>query len=154
MKKSKAPPEGQLGLFPEPKMEEHPSRSVGQCSRIEKVLAERRRNFSSKEEYYQSDEWRYVRHRKFEQAGRKCEDCGSTKRLEVHHKSYDRLYDEDLADLQVLCFACHPVADCRRAGDNAFHTYVSKVYGDDVQDPSIFAEEFDDWLERKEAESW
>lgn len=36
-----------------------------------------------------------------------CYICGSTKELHVHHKTYDRIYHEDLDDLILLCKYCH-----------------------------------------------
>ena len=37
----------------------------------------------------------------------KCETCGSTYRLVVHHKTYERVGNEQLEDLSMLCRACH-----------------------------------------------
>ena len=57
--------------------------------------------------YMRSDEWREMRQRKLDQAGRECEKCGATSALEVHHKTYRRLWNERMSDLQVLCDDCH-----------------------------------------------
>jgi len=35
--------------------------------------------------------------------------CRSTKRLEVHHKTYERIGREDLDDLVTLCHRCHGI---------------------------------------------
>lgn len=43
----------------------------------------------------------------FKTRGKKCERCGSTKRIEVHHKTYVRLCNEKSTDLEVLCNLCH-----------------------------------------------
>ena len=63
-----------------------------------------------KEDYYkgylQSAHWRKLRKQKLEQAGHRCEKCGATKGLTVHHIRY-RAYAEQLGDLQVLCWHCH-----------------------------------------------
>jgi hypothetical protein len=50
-------------------------------------------------------------------AGFKCELCGyaaehksprkSMKEFHLHHRSYGRLGDEENADVQILCIACH-----------------------------------------------
>lgn len=59
-----------------------------------------------------------MRQRKIEAAGRQCERCGEHARhwfgdawvgLQVHHLTYERISHEDLADLEVLCVACHRV---------------------------------------------
>ena len=39
--------------------------------------------------------------------GERCELCGSTLSLQVHHKTYENLFHENLDDLQVLCVKCH-----------------------------------------------
>lgn len=45
--------------------------------------------------------------RTFKEKGKKCELCGSTKHIHVHHLTYERLYDELIIDLQPLCRTCH-----------------------------------------------
>lgn len=36
-----------------------------------------------------------------------CEKCRSTKRLQVHHETYERIGRERLSDLTLLCDSCH-----------------------------------------------
>jgi hypothetical protein len=36
-----------------------------------------------------------------------CERCGKKDKLQVHHKTYDHLFDEPPEDLGALCPACH-----------------------------------------------
>jgi len=36
-----------------------------------------------------------------------CEECFSEELLEVHHKSYQSVFDEELKHLQLLCKDCH-----------------------------------------------
>lgn len=43
-------------------------------------------------------------------AGHKCEECGSDKRLQVHHKNYESIGNESRKDLTVLCEKCHKKA--------------------------------------------
>jgi 5-methylcytosine-specific restriction endonuclease McrA len=40
----------------------------------------------------------------------KCERCESTKRLQIHHLTYERLGAERLEDLIALCRECHKKA--------------------------------------------
>jgi rRNA maturation protein Nop10 len=40
-------------------------------------------------------------------AGYRCHDCGAGGRLEVHHKTYVRIFRERLSDLVALCPRCH-----------------------------------------------
>jgi 5-methylcytosine-specific restriction endonuclease McrA len=58
-------------------------------------------------EYIRSPEWKKVRARKLRQVGWKCERCGRTSYLQVHHLTYDRLGRERLSDLEICCAGCH-----------------------------------------------
>ncbi len=57
--------------------------------------------------YLQSDDWRRISSNLKVKRGLKCEQCGSDKNLQTHHKTYDNLYDEAEEDLEVLCKSCH-----------------------------------------------
>lgn len=57
--------------------------------------------------YIASSEWQEKRKQVFEQKWYKCEACGITEWLHVHHWTYRRLYKEKLSDLFVLCGYCH-----------------------------------------------
>lgn len=64
-----------------------------------------------------SDEWKHIRGLKLDLASHRCEKCGDTERLEVHHLTYDRFGgDELLTDLQVLCHPCHETVHGRKFG--------------------------------------
>lgn len=51
--------------------------------------------------------WASRRTAYLENVGHKCERCGSTSDLEVHHKNYERLGAEHDEDLEALCRPCH-----------------------------------------------
>lgn len=57
--------------------------------------------------YLTTQHWENVRSRKLGQAGYRCEKCNRGEPLEVHHLTYDRLGEELMDDLQVLCRICH-----------------------------------------------
>ena len=57
--------------------------------------------------YLGSEAWQIRRDFALEAAGYACTLCSATSRLDVHHRTYDRLYSERLADLTVLCRDCH-----------------------------------------------
>lgn len=60
------------------------------------------------EEYLRSAHWRRKRIEKMETAGRRCELCGASRApLEVHHRTYRSLGEEQNGDLIVLCRGCH-----------------------------------------------
>lgn len=60
-------------------------------------------------EYINSTLWQEVRKLALQRAGHKCQICGTTKNLDVHHNSYDNLGNEQehLEDLVVLCSEHH-----------------------------------------------
>lgn len=58
-------------------------------------------------EYLKSEKWKKKRFMAFTHYGKKCDKCGATKRLDVHHLTYARFGKELLSDLQILCRTCH-----------------------------------------------
>lgn len=57
--------------------------------------------------YLRSAEWQSKRSQVIARDGC-CQSCGRKKaKMHVHHLTYDRLYNELLEDLQLLCEACH-----------------------------------------------
>ena len=58
--------------------------------------------------YLLSPEWKAKRKRILKRANNKCENCGSKEKLNVHHKTYKRIFKERDSDLIVLCQnKCH-----------------------------------------------
>lgn len=58
-------------------------------------------------EYLKTPGWIKTRDAARDRAGKKCQMCAHTDRLEVHHNSYERLGSELDTDLIVLCRDCH-----------------------------------------------
>ena len=57
--------------------------------------------------YLNSEHWHQLRQKKLAQMGYRCQRCGSSEHLDVHHLNYNYLGNERLFDLQVLCRSCH-----------------------------------------------
>ena len=57
--------------------------------------------------YLQTEAWLVRRKLALAAAGYRCQLCNGTVGLNVHHRTYDHIYNETLADLTVLCGACH-----------------------------------------------
>lgn len=57
--------------------------------------------------YINSPEWQEKRKEVFDEKWYKCEACGISESLHVHHGTYRRLYKEKISDLFVLCWYCH-----------------------------------------------
>lgn len=58
-------------------------------------------------EYLKTDHWKELRAVKLHEANDQCETCKSKSRLQVHHLTYERVGNELLTDLKVLCESCH-----------------------------------------------
>ena len=58
-------------------------------------------------EYLKSNKWKRLRARAIKRAKNKCQLCFDDKNLQVHHRTYQRLFNESLVDLTVLCERCH-----------------------------------------------
>ena len=70
----------------------------------EHELAERRRIYR---DYLLSPEWAKRREKVLRRANGICEGCGEARATQVHHKTYDHIYNEPLFDLVAICKACH-----------------------------------------------
>lgn len=57
--------------------------------------------------YLRSPEWQVVRRLAHERAAGRCQVCNQPGRLDVHHRTYERLGHELLSDVTVLCRDCH-----------------------------------------------
>lgn len=70
-------------------------------------------------EYMQSPEWRQKRAEYFRsELPQGCQGCGQKRQLQLHHKTYERLGNEHLADLVPVCTSCHAIIHERhRLGD-------------------------------------
>jgi 5-methylcytosine-specific restriction endonuclease McrA len=113
------------------------------------------------EQRINSAQWRNMRRDFMRLRGPHCERCQSGHRLELHHKTYERLGKERTSDLELLCHDCHLKADQQREQQTierglaaryeaGLDTYATKKYGEDSGYwPEYVAEEFDAWLERK-----
>lgn len=59
------------------------------------------------DEYLETDHWRHTRNAALAAASYACQVCNDSRGLDVHHRTYERRGCESLADLTVLCGACH-----------------------------------------------
>lgn len=57
--------------------------------------------------YLRTPHWQAMRAAALKYAEHRCQLCYSTEAVEVHHRTYDRVGHERLADLTVLCARCH-----------------------------------------------
>ena len=64
--------------------------------------------------YLQSERWKHFCSWVKEKRNYTCEHCGSSERLQVHHKTYVRLGQELLSDVLCVCRECHETIHNRR----------------------------------------
>lgn len=81
----------------------HPNKG-GKKGKSKKGFSKRRAKY---EEYLRSDEWAQLRIDLFKHRGYVCERCNNKKKLQVHHKNYSNLFNEEPEDLEILCEKCH-----------------------------------------------
>lgn len=65
---------------------------------------------NSYRQYIVSEEWAQVKIDLIQIRGCKCENCGKPRTpagLDVHHLTYERLFEENPEDLILLCGGCH-----------------------------------------------
>ena len=59
--------------------------------------------------YLQSEWWKSKRFWAIHDAGGRCQVCNDWRKLQVHHRTYERLGKERDKDLTVLCEGCHKI---------------------------------------------
>ncbi|MFP4526623.1 MAG: HNH endonuclease [Bacteroidales bacterium] len=57
--------------------------------------------------YLRTGLWQEKRKQKLEEAEHRCQLCNSSDGLQVHHRTYDNVFNERKSDLIVLCRDCH-----------------------------------------------
>jgi 5-methylcytosine-specific restriction endonuclease McrA len=65
------------------------------------------------EKYLGSNEWSSIRRRVLARDSHRCQQCGATSVLQIHHLTYERRGRELLSELTVLCDNCHTRAHQR-----------------------------------------
>ena len=63
--------------------------------------------FAYRTVYLQSDHWKELRSQILNRDNHQCILCQKETDLQVHHRTYARLFQEKLSDLVTLCRACH-----------------------------------------------
>ena len=58
-------------------------------------------------DYLASEEWKAKSKAVRDRDNHRCLACNGSKRLEVHHLTYDNIGDEPLSDLVTWCHSCH-----------------------------------------------
>ena len=57
--------------------------------------------------YLSTDKWKQKRKQVLDRDKNQCQICKKNEATEVHHLTYDRVFDEELEDLLSVCNLCH-----------------------------------------------
>lgn len=57
--------------------------------------------------YLQTYDWHIKRSAALKRAGYRCQVCNSPDNLNAHHRTYERLGNEQEGDITILCTDCH-----------------------------------------------
>lgn len=68
-------------------------------------------------DYLKSEAWKLKRKARLELSGYRCSVCHRKNSLHVHHLTYARIFNEDMADLMPLCDTHHETAEMLVAQD-------------------------------------
>jgi hypothetical protein len=81
--------------------------------------------FDSYESYLKSDHWKAFRTKYWNRHKNKCYCCGSTKKCDLHHITYEHLGQERQKDVKPLCRSCH---DKVHAVIHEYHVPLEKAH--------------------------
>jgi 5-methylcytosine-specific restriction endonuclease McrA len=93
-------------------------------------------------EYLASGHWAQMRKNALYWWENACGACGAKERLQIHHRSYERLGRERREDLMVLCRTCHEKRDRRR---------IARSLDQRVSNPDPLP--YEEWVEELERAS-
>lgn len=85
------------------------------------------RKVVKKRQYMQSQKWRLLSNYIKVRDKHQCQLCNSKQQLEVHHQTYENLFNEKEEDLITLCRNCHQQIH-NKLGYDYSSTYYIKDY--------------------------
>jgi len=94
------------------------------------------------ERYIRSAEWKNKSKAFIKLKNKKCERCGGSHNLQVHHIHYTTFGKETLNEIEVLCYKCHQQADIERKQREAKKSF-------DRVDEACFENGFRTWMEKQ-----
>lgn len=77
-----------------------------------------------------TEHWELKKLETLERSGHKCQICGKTERLEVHHNTYENKGNERPEDLIVLCKKCHKINHKNIVHKRNISEFVSSIFED------------------------
>lgn len=68
-------------------------------------------------EYLETTHWAETKKAAYRHHGMRCSECGSHKKLQMHHLSYENIGHESMEDLTPLCAECHTFTHTGKTDD-------------------------------------
>lgn len=75
----------------------------------------------NKREYYdylKTPQWKLFRQLALDTLGHECGKCGNKNELQVHHKHYRNIFQENIKDVMILCASCHRMTHKKKLWTN------------------------------------
>lgn len=84
--------------------EEYRAESEQRAAERESELRQRREQYNA---YLRSDSWKRRREKVLRRAGGTCEACLERPAVQVHHVTYEHIFNEPCFELRAVCIQCH-----------------------------------------------
>ncbi len=81
-------------------------------------------------DYLRTEHWETKKLEALERSHHKCQICGGTERLEVHHNTYENKGNEKPEDLIVLCKKCHKINHKNIVHKGNISEFMSDIFED------------------------
>lgn len=111
------------GRIEQPKVKPKPRVFVPYTDSTPEIQPQKQLMFISSAEkmaYMKTEQWAKLKQTRLKIAQNKCECCSSTHRLHLHHVTYERLTQEHIDDVAILC-----------GGINGCHNRIHNILGYD-----------------------
>lgn len=88
--------------------------------RNERRKRNKKKKINKKEyyEYLRTPQWKLFRQLALDTLGHQCGKCGNKSELQVHHKHYRNLFQENIKDVMILCAPCHRMTHKKKLWTN------------------------------------
>lgn len=83
------------------------------------------------DKYLSSQHWKALREKVYQDRGAECERCHAPlehKAMVVHHNTYKRFGNENMADLNLLCQKCHKIIHRKKKDGREENRGVMELY--------------------------
>lgn len=82
--------------------------------------------YQQRRESTKTEHWKKLKRQVIAERGNACEHCGTDKKIYLHHKHYDTLFEETPEDVTLLCLRCHMSAHGITLQDNSYELWTEQ----------------------------